>query len=56
MLKEFLWDESGTALAEYAVLLLIVTAVLIAAVNALGISIGTLFGSVATTLRNIPSG
>jgi pilus assembly protein Flp/PilA len=47
----FLRDESGASAAEYAVLLTIVTAALIAAVGFLGTAISNVFSSVAHTLN-----
>jgi pilus assembly protein Flp/PilA len=52
LMNKFLKDESGASAAEYAVLLTIITAVLIAAVGFLGTAISNVFNSVATTLNS----
>jgi pilus assembly protein Flp/PilA len=51
IIKNFANDESGASAAEYAVLLTIVTAALIAAVGFLGTAISNVFSSVAATLN-----
>ena len=48
--RKFLLDESGATAAEYAVLLTLITAVLIAAVQLLGTAISAVFNNVATQL------
>lgn len=53
--KKFLKDESGAAAAEYAVLLVLITGFLIAAVDALGVSISSIFTAVSNTLTNAPA-
>jgi Flp pilus assembly pilin Flp len=54
-MKEFMttfWqDESGQDLAEYAILLGLITIVLIVAIQAFSGAIGGLFGSATTTLQ-----
>lgn len=52
LMNRFVKDESGASAAEYAVLLTLITAVLIAAVGFLGTAISNVFDSVATTLNN----
>jgi pilus assembly protein Flp/PilA len=52
LMNKFLKDESGASAAEYAVLLTIITAVLIAAVGFLGTAISNVFNSVASTLNS----
>jgi len=50
MVQTFLVDENGATAAEYAVLLTLITAVLIAAVQVLGTAISAVFNTVATQL------
>ncbi|MCL7972469.1 MAG: Flp family type IVb pilin [marine benthic group bacterium] len=49
-----LWsDESGQDLAEYALLLVLLTLVVIAALTLLGPAIGGFFNNVSTNLENV---
>ena len=49
-----LWtDESGQDLVEYALLLVLLTIVVIAALNVMGPTIASFFNEVATNLSNV---
>ena len=52
MLRRLWTDDSGQDLVEYALLLVLLTLVVIAALSLLGPTIGGFFNDIGTTLEN----
>ena len=53
-LKRFFADESGASMVEYALLVGVVVAVVLAAMNLLGTDIATKMGTVGTAIKAAP--
>ena len=51
--KRFWTDESGQDLAEYALLLVLLTLVTLVAVRLLGTTIGSFFGTISNNLNSV---
>ena len=52
-IRTFLKDEDGAAAIEYALIAGLIAIVIVAGATALGLSIDTIFGKIATTLNNV---
>ena len=53
-LNRFLADESGASMVEYALLLGVVVAVVLGAMNLLGADVATKMGTVGTAIKAAP--
>jgi len=53
-LKRFFADESGASMVEYALLVGVVVAVVLGAMNLLGTDIATKMGTVGTAIKAAP--
>jgi len=53
-LKRFLADESGASMVEYALLLGVVVAVVLGAMNLLAADVATKMGTVGTAIKAAP--
>lgn len=51
MLKAFFRDQSGTTAIEYGLIAAGIAIAIIAAVNSVGVSVNTVFTSIATALK-----
>lgn len=55
LVRRLINDESGATAIEYGLIAALVAVAIIAALTALGTSLDTLFGNVATTVSNAAS-
>jgi len=55
-LLSFLQDDSGATAIEYGLIAALVSVATIGALNSMGNSLQTMFGSVANTLSNVSTG
>ena len=55
MIRNFMVQEEGQGLVEYALIIGLIAVVAIAALTASGTSIGTIFGSITTQLSKVSS-